>query len=457
MKRTLLIRNIDKFLVIVLALIAAIIVFYNSGTQYNFKVLAMFYSICILALYGVFLSKDQASFSLNKTFNIFYFFFFGLAPAVQYKFENSFFNAPMLSETEYLKGGVILLIILILYTLFYKYGYVFFLKRIKKPIDFERKKEQIWWYYLASLGALVLSMIIVKFNFEVLFLRPPAHFLKLNTNFGLVGYSMLLIVRAIPIIILLRYLLVGDNNWKHIILFGIIALLTAFPFSLSRGIAAAYYIPFIIFLTPIKKSKYYYAICYFLGVFLIFPLLNFFRSVNNDYSIGVAAFKTGHFDAFQNFMLLMNEEIITGGRQLLGAFLFFVQDSDWYTKPLGTGTLLATTLNFNHTNVAMPYFGEGYANFGYVGIALFLVLIVIVNAYLDASFHNKTQSLFVKIGYLFLLGFEFYLLRGDLSSSVKKGTSFLLALILVYFYIKLMSKLTATSFFTKFQNEKEVN
>ena len=446
MKRTLLIKNIDKILVFALALIAAIIVFYNSGVQYSFKVLSMFYAICILALYGVFLSKDQASFSLNKAFHIFYFFFFGLAPAVQFKFENSFFNAPKLSETEYLKGGGILLIILILYLLLYKYSYTFFLKRIRKSFNIEPKKEQLWWYYLASLGALVLSIIIVKFNFEVLFLRPPANFLKLNTNFGLVGYSMLLIVRAIPIIILLRYLLVGGNNRKHIILLGILALLTAFPFSLSRGMAAAYYISFIVFLNPIKKSKYYYASCYFLGVFLIFPFLNLFRNGNNQLSLGVAAFKTGHFDAFQNFLLLINEEIITGGRQLIGALLFFVQDSVWYTKPLGTGTLLATELNFNHINVAMPYFGEGYANFGFAGVALFLVLIVILNAYLDTSFHNKKQSLFIKTGYLFLLGFEFYLLRGDLSSSVKKGASFLLALILVHFYIKLMSKLRTLLF-----------
>lgn len=446
MKRTLLIKNIDKILVFALALIAAIIVFYNSGVQYSFKVLSMFYAICILALYGVFLSKDQASFSLNKAFHIFYFFFFGLAPAVQFKFENSFFNAPKLSETEYLKGGGILLIILILYLLLYKYSYTFFLKRIRKSFNIEPKKEQLWWYYLASLGALVLSIIIVKFNFEVLFLRPPANFLKLNTNFGLVGYSMLLIVRAIPIIILLRYLLVGGNNRKHIILLGILALLTAFPFSLSRGMAAAYYIPFIVFLNPIKNSKYYYASCYFLGVFLIFPFLNLFRNGNNQLSLGVAAFKTGHFDAFQNFLLLINEEIITGGRQLIGALLFFVQDSVWYTKPLGTGTLLATELNFNHINVAMPYFGEGYANFGFAGVALFLVLIVILNAYLDTSFHNKKQSLFIKTGYLFLLGFEFYLLRGDLSSSVKKGVSFLLALILVHFYIKLMSKLRTLLF-----------
>ncbi|GGK60513.1 MULTISPECIES: O-antigen polysaccharide polymerase Wzy [Flavobacteriaceae] len=445
MKPTLLIINIDKILVITLALISAAIIFYNSGVQYSFSVLLMFYTICMLALYGVFLSKDQYSFSLNKVFNIFYFFFFGLAPAVQYKFENSFFNAPKFSEADYLKGGAILLIVLILYLLLYKLGHSFYLNKIRESSIIETINEPLWWYYLAAIGALLLTIIIVKFNFEVLFLRPPANFLKLNTNFGLVGYSVLLIVRAVSIIILLRYLLIGGSNWKHIILLGAIALLTAFPFSLSRGIAAAYYIPFIVFLNPIKKSKYYYASCYFLGVFLIFPLLNIFRNGNNHLSLGVAAFKTGHFDAFQNFLLLINEEIITGGRQLLGALLFFVQDSTWFTKPLGTGTLLATTLNFNHINVAMPYFGEGYANFGYVGIALFLVLIVILNAYLDTSFHNKKQSLFIKTGYLFLLGFEFYLLRGDLSSSVKKGTSFLLALILVHFYIKIMNKLTVVS------------
>lgn len=446
MKSIILNFNKSVVLVLLLALISAIIIFPNTGVQYNFKVLLLFFTICLLALYGVFLSKDQFAFSLNKTFNIFYYFFFGLAPAVQYKFQNSFFNAPKFNEADYIKGGFILLSILLVYLICYAICFKFFKKRtLKKHIIF-KQNEALWWYYLLSIVSLILTITIVKFNFNVLFLRPPASFLKLNTNFGLVGYSVLLIIRGIPIIVLLRYLLNANIKIKHVIFLGVIALITAFPFALSRGIIAAYYLPFIVFLRPIKKSKYCYSISYFIGVFLIFPLLNIFRDSNNEFSLGVAAFKTGHFDAFQNFLLLINEEIVTGGRQLIGALLFFVQESSWANKPPGTGTLLATALNFNHTNVAMPYFGEGYANFGYFGIGLFLVLIVLLNAYLDTSFHNKKQMLFIKIGYLFLLGFEFYLLRGDLSSSIKKSASFFIALILVHFYIKIVQKLTAIIF-----------
>ncbi|UMB60348.1 hypothetical protein MHL31_14845 [Lutibacter sp. A80] len=446
MKSIILNFNKSVVLVLLLALMSAIIIFSNTGTQYSFKVLLLFFTISTMALYGVFLLKDQVAFSLNKTFNIFYYFFFGLAPAVQYKFENSFFNAPKFNDSDYLKTGCILLVILLVYLIGYNLCYRFFEKLTLKKETLFKQKEALWWYYLVAIGAFVLTVLIVKFNFEVLFLRPPANFLKINTNFGLIGYSILLIVRAVPIIVLLRYILIDGCNRKHIVILGVIALLTAFPFSLSRGIAAAYYIPFFVLLYPIRKSKYAYAVSYFIGVFLIFPLLNVFRNSNSGFSYGIAAFKTGHFDAFQNFSLLIKEDIITGGRQLIGALLFFVQETTWSSKPPGTGTLLATSLNFNHTNVAMPYFGEGYANFGYFGIGLFLVLIVILNAYLDTSYRHKKQTLFLKIGYLFLLGFEFYLLRGDLSSSVKKGVSFLLALILVHFYIKIIRKITETIF-----------
>lgn len=437
-----------NYLFSVLAILSGILIFSTTGLRNNFEVLVLFFAICLLSLYGIFKSVDQFSFSLNKTFHLFYYFFFGIAPAIQYKHESSFFNAPQLGELDYLKGGIILLLILILYILIYHYTFNYFSRNKTSLQIVEEKADDIRWYYVISGISLIALIVLVNFNFQLLFFRPEANFLKEHTNFGLIGYTILLILRPIPLIILLRYMLFGNITKKHMFFLGILALLSAFPFSLSRGLVAAYYIPFLLFFPFVKAYKYVYTLSYFIGVFFVFPVLNFFRSSNNGIYLGIESFKTGHFDSFQNFILIINEEIISGGRQLLGAILFFVQESTWTGRPKGTGTLLGEQLNFNHLNVAMPYFGEGYVNFGYAGILLFLILITVFNSYLDTRFFKNTTTVFFKIVYLFLLGFEFYILRGDLSSSIKKGVSFVIALIAIHYVIKIMRKFN-------FQNNNE--
>ena len=122
---------------------------------------------------------------------------------------------------------------------------------------------------------------------------------------------------------------------------------------------------------------------YFLAVLIAFPLFNNFRNLYaRQFNFNYELFNTGHFDGFQNFSFLLDEQMVTNGRQLLGSIFFFVPESIWSNKPWGTGTLLAEKLGYSFTNVDMSFFGEGYANFGYLGIALFLVVIVFFNAFM---------------------------------------------------------------------------
>ena len=429
--------NRSVVLLLIMAIISAVIIFPNSGERYNILVVSLFYTICIVSLIGIFNSVDKLIYSLNKTFNIFYFFFFGLAPVIQYKFKSSFFDAPLLVDEDYMMGGSILLIILVIYLILYKMMFKYFESLGKsffkvKPVS----NEPLFLYYLLSLSSLVLIFILIKFDPEILFFRPPASFLKNNTYLGLLGYSMLLVLRPIPIIVLLRYLLIQKIERKVVVFLIILVLITVFPTSLSRGLIAAYFLPLVLLLIPLPKLKHMYSISYFFGVLVVFPILNFFRHSNNKVYLGLELFKTGHFDAFQNFTLLVKENIITGGSQLLGSILFFLPESIWKNKPLGTGVLLGQKLEFSHLNVAMPYFGEGFVNFGFIGILLFLILLVMFNSYLDVFYHKKTATLFMRMVYLFFLGFEFYLLRGDLTSSIKKISGFILALILVNSFFK---------------------
>jgi hypothetical protein len=91
--------------------------------------------------------------------------------------------------------------------------------------------------------------------------------------------------------------------------------------------------------------------------------------------------------------IFTRRKIITNGRQLLGSVFFFVQEAQWIDRPIGTGTLLAEKLGYSFTNVDMCFFGEGYANFGYFGMFLFLAVITLFNAFMDHQYASGKMSI----------------------------------------------------------------
>jgi hypothetical protein len=262
-----------------------------------------------------------------------------------------------------------------------------------------------------------------------LIFRPFAFKLKNNTNLGLLGYAILLVVQLIPFVCLMRYKLRQPVNDKITYALFFLMLVVCFPSALSRSIVGMLYIPVFLLFTPILNEKKNYIKLYLLGLLLAFPFFNNFRYLyERKFTFNYQLFDTAHFDAFQNFVFLLDEKIITNGRQLLGSVFFFVQESQWKDRPMGTGTLLAERLGYSYTNVDMPFFGEGYANFGYVGVLFFLVLITVFNAFMDYRHARGAMSYLLKIIFYLFLGFEFYLLRGDLYSSVKIMMSFTVAI-----------------------------
>ena len=82
-----------------------------------------------------------------------------------------------------------------------------------------------------------------------------------------------------------------------------------------------------------------------------------------------------NFDASQEFMIAMKWQTITWGYQLLGALFFFVPRAIWATKPIGSGAMLASHQPRAFTNIAMPYWGEGYMNFGILGVVIFTIIL----------------------------------------------------------------------------------
>lgn len=444
--------NIEKVIFSVLLFITTIIVFFDTAIYFNFKVLCVYYLICVLSLFGVFLSVDKNAYSLNKTFNIFTYFFFGLAPSYQFKGGIAFWNSDILTNSQYMELGIILIIIQICYLFFYKilvykFNQLSFFRQhsIKKESN-----QSMHGYVVLSLCSFIFFLVLIKFDLATMFKRPNSGWLKSNTAFGLLGYSLLLIVRAIPIIVLIVYKIRSkEKSFLILTIIFFLALLTAFPTSLSRGVLVSYYLGLIIAYVPIFNRRFVYSLSYFFGLLFVFPILNFFRNTKNSISFGKELFITAHFDAFHNFAKLYFENIITNGRQFLGSLFFFIQESIWFNRPTGTGEMLAEKMNFSYSNIAMPLWGEGYVNFGFYGIFLFLILIVFINAFIDSSIFFKSNKPSIKILSLFMLGFEFYLLRGDLYSSIKKSTSFILALIITLLFLKFYDKYIYKKFVSK--------
>lgn len=432
-------HSISEYAFLLIAIITSFSVLNKDGVNYNLSVLFLYLMISLIALFFIFLNKKKSSITVNKTFHMFYFFFFGLAPAFQFKNGITFFNAQQLNLEIYLELGVLLIICQLIYIGLYDKFYIFFKKKIKQKNSL-KDNTFFYPYLILSLLALLCFIILVKFNFKILFKTPKVGWQKLNTQFGLIGYSILLVVRFIPAISLLHYLI----NKKQIIkkelaMLLFLLVITVFPFSVPRATLIIVYLPILVLLFPILNNNNYYSLSFFVSFLVVFPLLDFFR---NDVTLGLKLFLSPHLDAFHNFAQLYANEIITNGNQLLGSILFFLPKEYWLNnnKIVGTGQMLAEKCNFDYTNISMPFFGEGYANFGVIGVLFFLIIIVFFNAYIDTVVQNKKNYIFLRIVFCFFLGFEFYLLRGDLYSSFKKSVSFFLALIFSMLFLKLFRK-----------------
>ena len=441
------INKLNLFLFIALSLLTAFFTFNKSGERYDIVVLGIFFLISVFSLFGTLISIDTKSYSLNKSFCLFFYFFFSLAPIVQFKNKTIFFLKDYLTTEIYLTTACILLIILLLYLVFYNVMFKYLKRKeyVIHNLKFNSKfsyKNHLKVSYILAIFSVLIVLYLMKWEMSLLIFRPFSYGLKNNTNLGLFGYSLLLIFRLIPFIVLLNYKIGKEKNDRNTFFFLLIVLLICFPTSMSRGLVAIIYIPLVILFFPLFKRGINYVLLFIIGVLFVFPLFNNFRYLKEGIlKLNFELFNSAHFDAFQNMALVINENIITSGKQLVGSFLFFVQESQWPNKPNGSGHLLGETVGYSYLNVSMPYFGEGYVNWGYLGIFFFLLFIVLINTIGDSLSKKGSNFILFVILYLLFLGFEFYLMRGDLYSSIKIFSSFLLAVVVVYFTFLINSKL----------------
>ena len=278
-----------------------------------------------------------------------------------------------------------------------------------------------------------LVLYINNFNLINLFYRD-AVFDRISVG-GPLSLIINYLIKPIPAIVLIYYLSYKPVDYKYkSIVFFVLCLINVFPTGVPRFYAAAIYIPILIlfFNGLLVKGRLSYLII--LSIFFVFPALNSFRRVATaeEFSFfkGFNFLYHGHFDSYLSIGQVIQHDFISYGRQLLGSIFFFVPRGFWPGKPTGTGHTLLTNINALFTNISANYYAEGYANFGYLGMFLFALVMGLVLRRLDEKFivkltTGKGSDETVPI-YLVSLGFLFFIMRGDLLSSLSFFIGFFL-------------------------------
>ncbi|NNK82455.1 MAG: hypothetical protein HKO92_04980 [Flavobacteriaceae bacterium] len=349
-----------------------------------------------------------------------------------------------LSTLEFLYGNCLFLGIIILYNISYHYLNRTRFKDKKlniNPFRLDDKNINNRVILSFSLLCTFIFFIYFDFNLEVVFHRKV--FLNESQSFSKPVIAIINVFRGAPLILFLYYKLNGLKNAYLEIALIFLIVICNFPTGISRYRVAVTYLPlFLIYIKPFLK-KYNFSSFFIICFLIVFPYLHHFRFNSNVLvnPVNFGMFLDLHFDSYQNSVNIIMNKIITYGDQLIGVLFFWIPRAIWESKPIGSSYLLANNLEYQgFSNVAIGFFAEGYINFGIIGIIIFVLLLALVNSWLDFKFwfRNNLKSYFI-ISYLLLIPFEFLILRGSLRSSFANLCGYLF--FTYFFYILLKIKL----------------
>ncbi|MCK4527332.1 oligosaccharide repeat unit polymerase [candidate division WOR-3 bacterium] len=401
--------------------------------------MVQFYNVVTFSLIGIisalFIIKDQKEkpYSLNLMHWFFFFVFFFLLPLLQY-LKDCF---PIWLSSE--DGYYILLtnLLLISWMVFYALGY-----RFSKPtgsILFKklrvRKRGVLVSVYLSFF---VFIIFISVFGIENLLIRGSYR----DVLSAIHPHSIMLFIdkslRVLPVISLMG-LLALKFRWKNKrqwwFLTSALILINLFvnnPIASPRYWAGTVVLAFIVFFfLRSKRRKGWLLPVLFIGVLFVFPIINVFRTETIK-TISIKELKQAtnlniataqEFDAYEmtvhTVQYIEKSDNVSYGRQLLGAFLFWIPRDLWKNKPTGSGGVVARFFSYPFLNLCCPLPAEGYINFGIFGLILFAFCFGWLLRMFDEHYWIKSNLKspdILRVLYPFLLGFTFYLMRGDFMS-----------------------------------------
>jgi len=372
-------------------------------------------------------SYSKRSYSLHKIVNIFLLFFFVIANAIQFSKDTITSSIPIkLVSEDYVYFQIIVFLIILIFNIAYgQFDKMKFKELSIKSIAYSPKR-----LIILSLLSLMIMLWLYRNNLLYFFVRGVAEDLQNGASGGgeetqgNVGYMFLeKVVRAIPFscaIIAINFSI--PKKLRFILLF--IMLIALFPPGLSRNATAMYWLPILLIICKRLDKGNLFVFVMLLALLVVFPLLGIFRKWDGTFDFGYSLdyLNTMNFDASQEFMIIIKKNVITMGGQLLGAIFFFIPRSIWPDKPIGSGAFVAEKEGV-FSNISMPYFGEGYINFGYVGVVVFSFFLAYLCSRLDKDYWRKSKVYNrFKPYYLLFLSSILFIMRGDLMSSIAYTT-----------------------------------
>lgn len=390
-----------------------------SITDYILKILYIFNAeLTVLFLF----SHPRRPYSLQKMVNFFILFFFIIANAIQYSTNTitSSITIELLYD-DYVRFQILVFIIVVLFN--FSYGmYDTSNKCVAAKHDVDYSSQRV---ILLSVLSLIIMLWSARNNILTFFVRGIVEELSNSSGGGeeSQGYVSYLImqkvVRAIPFSCAIIAMNSGFRKKDRLILL-LLMLIALFPPGLPRNAIAMYWLPVLLISSKRLNKGNVFIFLMLFGLLVVFPFFDIFRRWNGsfEYEYSLDFLNDMNFDSSQEFMIAIKKNVITWGYQLLGAVLFFVPRAIWPSKPIGSGALMAEDDGV-FSNISMPFFGEGYVNFGFVGVVIFTIVLASICSKLDKKYwYNKDVFNRYKPYYLLLVGAILFIMRGDLMSSL---------------------------------------
>ena len=398
-------------------------------------------AMAAICVYGIFSDRSRP-YTLYKVLNLFFLFFFCIAPIAQYN-QGVCLLGTRFTFSDYMVTSITSLVILVLTNISYIVSRKYFdNKHCQKSVSEEsgkiecigRRKEVT--LVAISMALAFYFLYINQFDIISLIIRsgdcvdrlPQSQTMYLISEYFLRPISLVVLLSTMTLKVVHRWI-------KPLLL--ILLLITIPPTGVPRVLVAAIYIPLLLYLIPAFRRDWNFVALICVGVLIIFPLLNLFRNVPDNtlgaYGI-VSQFLDLNFDAYSMLMRVIKDDIVTNGMQLLGSLLFWVPRSMWPAKPVSSGHYVADQTGLNWNDLSMPFWGEGYINFGFLGVIIFTIVLAVVLAKLDSKYWcitAKRRRDLDTIKYYMLLGLLMFILRGSMMSALAYTCGILLSFYLV--------------------------
>lgn len=395
--------------------------------SHNYYFILTNFLIGLISFVMILKETKKATYSLQVIHWIFQYSFFFIAPAVQY-LENTFpWGFLTYNDTGLLvKANFIILI--------WQFFWILQTIIFNKVPEIKNNKTVYFVSYTKINIVFVLSILVTlyfiyAYGLTGLFTRGSS----MENTIG--NSSIMLIVsvslKSIPVV-LLTLISIKMKTHKGIILKIIftasvcLLLLSNFPTSTARYWAAAVYMGLFISYFTIK-SKNTLAILLILGLNVIFPIFGAARRTESffEFLAGInitfgSNLLSGDYDAYSSIghtLFYIENYGSTLGKQLLTVLLFFIPRSIWPDKSVGSGYLVADSIGLPFNNVSSTLPAEGLINFGIIGVVVFAFFVSRLCSFIDRQYWLKNNPR-VRIIYPFWIGFFFFIMRGDMLSSV---------------------------------------